>query len=177
MHKRFAQSLLVFLGVFLTAACGDTQLFHTNMDEAGVSDDDFVESTEPLAAADLDGLWERSQQVIEGEGYMVDSGRSKYAEREMLSHWNAVLGMNRYEGYRTRIWIRYHKSGKDQWKVAVQVQRQRNTDIKRPSEISMAKWEAQPADKERSGVVLWKIESGFRVPGADDAKSTDKPTK
>jgi hypothetical protein len=165
MHKRFAPILLVLLA----AACGDTEIFHKNMDEASVSDADFVESADPLPASDLDGLWERSQQVIEGEGYMFDAARSKFDEREMLSHWNAVLGMNRYEGYRTRIWVRFHKSAKDMWKVAVQVQRQRNTDIKRPSEISMAKWESQPADKGRAEVVLWKIEAGFRVPGADEA--------
>jgi hypothetical protein len=167
MHKRLAPVLLVFLA----AACGDTPIFHTNPDEASVSDDDFVESAEPIAASELDGLWERSQQVIEGEGYMFDAARSKFAEREMLSHWNAVLGMNRYEGYRTRVWVRFHKSGKDLWKVAVQVQRQRNTDIKRPSELSMAKWESQPADKARSNLVLWKIEAGFRVPGMDEDKT------
>jgi hypothetical protein len=167
MHKRFAAIVLTFLA----AACGDTQIFHKNPDEASVSDDDFVESPDPLPASEMDGLWERSQQVIEAEGYMFDAARSKFADREMLSHWNAVLGMNRYEGYRTRVWVRFHKSGKDMWKVAVQVQRQRNTDIKRPSELSMATWEAQPADKGRSGVILWKIEAGFRVAGVDDADS------
>ncbi len=171
MHKRLAPVLLAFLA----ASCGDTQIFHTNPDEASVSDDDFIESEEPIAASDLDGLWERAQQVVEMESYTVDTARSKFAEREMLSHWNAVLGMNRYEGYRTRIWVRFNKAGKDLWKVAVQVQRQRNTDIKRPSELSMAKWEAQPADKARSNTVLWKIEAGFRAPGtSDEAANSNK---
>jgi hypothetical protein len=163
MNKR----LVATFAALALAACSDTQIFQGNPDNAKVADEDFVESTE-LKGADLDGLWERAEQVVMIEGYEVDGTRTHFADREMATHWNAVMGMNRYEGYRTRAYVRFHKSKKGEWTVGVLVQRQRNIDIRRPSEEVMATWEEQPADKARAGVLLWKIESGFREPGSEE---------
>jgi hypothetical protein len=103
------------------------------------------------------------------EGYLIDGEETSFADRELVTRWNLVLAMNRYEGYRTRAKIRIRPVTKNTWSVGVQVQRQRNTDINNPSEPLLAKWEIQPADRARAGVILWKIESGFRAPGSEDA--------
>ncbi len=172
MNKRIAATFVALV----LAGCSDTIIFQGNPDNAKVADEDFVESA-VLPGADLDGLWERSEQVVAMEGYEVDGTRTHFADREMATHWNAVMGMNRYEGYRTRAYVRFRKSKKGEWSVGVLVQRQRNIDIRRPSEEVMATWEEQPADKARAGVLLWKIESGFREPGSDDPAPKTPPKK
>jgi len=169
MSTRFAW---IVAAALLSAGCA-TSPFGGNKDNIAVAADDFVESESPLVGADLDGLWERGKQVLGVEGYAVDGERTNFADRELVTRWNAVLGMNRYEGYRTRAWVRFKKAadakskGGTTWTIAVSVQRQRNGDIRRPSEISLAQWEEQPSDKQRAGVILWKIESGFHAPGSD----------
>ena len=156
-----------FLAIGLVS-CGVTSPFGRGSGSAKVSAEDFVEAESAAKGADLDSLWERAGQVLTAKGYAVDSVKTRFADREIVTLWNAVLGMNRYEGYRTRAWVRFHKADKGDWKAAVCVQRQRNTDIRNPSEISLAQWEDLPADKSAAELILWKIESAFRPSGADE---------
>jgi len=168
MSKRSAW-FLSFLLAFPLAACGVTSPLGRGAEHSTVSDDDYVQSTAPIAGADLDALWERAGQVLTFDGYAADSLKTHFADHEIVTLWNPVLGMNRYEGYRTRAWVRFKKAENGRWTPAVAVQRQRNGDIRDPSELALAQWEDQPADKSRATAILWKIESAFRVAGGDDA--------
>ena len=163
MSTRFT---LVLLAVAAASCKGG--LLQGGPDHASVSDGDFVETAAPLKGADLDALWARGELVLGMEGYTIDAEETSFAERELVTRWNNVLGLNRYAGYRTRAWVRLVPATPDSWKVSVAVQRQRNGDIRNPSEAMKAKWEVQPADRARAGVILWKIESGFRAPGSDE---------
>jgi hypothetical protein len=166
MHPS-ARALLVVASALL-AGCETAMIFRQNPDEAGVSQDDFVESDAPLKDVAFDALWDRAQIVVGMEGLGVDDAKSRFADRQLVTRWNTFLGVNRYEGYRTRTWIRFRQPTDGGWIVGVTVQRQRNTDIRAPQDPTMAMWENQPAERPRAEKVLWKIEAPFR-PAATSA--------
>src|SRR5262245_18035312 len=106
------------------------------------------------------------------EGQAIDRDRTRYDQKQMVTHWDTRLAPNRFEGKRTRAWIRFEPLKSGEWSVAVAVQMQRNADIDQPSAASQAKWEDTESNTARAGVLLWKIESGFRE--ADEPKGAGK---
>jgi hypothetical protein len=167
MRHRLA-ALLVSSLAFAAVGCDSTRIHIGNPDEKTVGSDQFVETT-PISDVELDALWERSQVVLGMQGYQTNAKRSRYAEREIVTHWREQLAPNRFEGSRTRAWVRFREAKPHSWVVAVAVQRQRNEDIDHPTESESAKWEDSPSEGSRSAaeVLLFKIESGFRQPGAE----------
>ena len=145
-------------------------MFQGNPDEEPAAKEDFVESKEPLKGVEFDALWERSEHVLATEGFGIDRGRSSYAEREMVTHWDTLLAPNRFEGKRTRAWVRLRESPPGSWIVGVAVQVQHNADIDQPSSASQAQWEDIAGNQARASVILWKIESGRTDIDADAAK-------
>lgn len=140
-------------------------------DTATADDEDYVRNEKPLRGVEFDALWARAEWVLTMEGAFVDRDLTRFDRREMVTHWDVQLAPNRYEGRRSRTWIRIEEPKKGEWNVAVAVQVQRNADLDHPSNLGNAKWEAVASNTARAGVLVWKIESGFREAGADpDAK-------
>ena len=165
MHKLLGLALVAVLA----ASCDTPMAFRGNPDDAGVPKDSFVEGGAPLTGVDLDALWDRAQQVIAMEGLGIDDGKTRFADRLIVSRWSTHLTISRFEGYRTRTWVRLRQGKAGEWTAGVSVQRQKNMDIKQPSEELAAQWEDAPPENGRAAKILWKIESGFRVQGADAA--------
>jgi hypothetical protein len=145
----------------LAGGCKSVPFLGGDPDAVTVEAADYTESRTPIPDADLDALWERAQQVVSGEGLAVDDSRTRYAERRIVTRWNTILSPQRFEGRRSRVWIGFRQQGGG-WIASVAVQVQRNSDIDNPSDPARCNWEVQPNDAARAGVILWKIESGFR---------------
>jgi hypothetical protein len=161
MHTRIG------LGVVLAAAgllsgCDSSRLFTGDPEAATPESKNYVESEKALPNADLDSLWDRAQQVVSGEGLSVDESKTKFASHVIVTRWNTFLSPQRFEGNRKRAWIRFKKDPAGGWIPGVAVQAQRNADIDAPSNGANARWEEQAYDPALAGVLLWKIESGFR---------------
>ncbi len=158
------KTLGLALALLLAPALGGCEryaIFGGNPDLILVDDEDFLRSEKPLAVAELEGLWERARQVLVTEGWAIDTYATSYADRSMVTRWNTFLAPTRYEGIRSRTWVRFEPAGEGLWTVAVAVQRQHNSDIDAPLDPSHCEWEEQDSDQARSGVLLWKIEAGF----------------
>lgn len=160
--------------VVATACCDAIPIFRGNPDNIGVSSTDYTESTAPIVGHGIDELWEHAQEVLRMQGYDVDATRTRFPERSMVTHWMTRLAPNRFEGYRTRIWVRFVEVSPGHWSVGAAAQRQRNADIDHPAEISNAKWEEQPVVDSRSELVVHQIESAYRDAEADSADAKDK---
>jgi hypothetical protein len=159
----------MLLGLSL-AACDTTKIFRGDPDEATSKESEFVGSATPLKNADIESLWEASDTVLRMEGYQIDTSRTAYEKREMYTHWEAHLAPNRFEGKRHRAIVKFTKAPEGGWMVSVVVQMQRNIDINNPSNPAEANWEEMAPAATRAGVILYRIESGFREPGGDDDK-------
>jgi hypothetical protein len=156
---------LAFGAAFATAGCAEIpRIFSGNADDVSVGDGDWVESATPLSDVELEALWDRANQVMANVGYTVDTTNTKYSQRTVASQWNAQLSPYRFEGRRTRGWIRLTEPTAGRFVVGAAVQVQRNSDIDQPSNAAVAKWEDQPADKSKANVLLYLVESGFREP-------------
>jgi hypothetical protein len=169
-----AKTALLLLLSCAASACDSTRFLIGEGDGRVVDSEEYVE-TSPIPGTDLDALWERSQGVLGMHAYEIDSTRTRFADRQIVTRWKESLSPARFQGSRTRAWVRFREANPGEWTAAVAVQRQRNVDIDHPTEPANAKWEEQPTDTARSAaeVILWKIESGFRLPGAGE----DKPSK
>jgi hypothetical protein len=161
MHTRIGTALLLGVAT-LAAACDSSRILSGNPDEATPDAKDYVESEKPLPGADLDALWDRARQVVSGEGLSVDEAKTKFSSHVLVTRWNTFLSPQRFEGQRKRAWIQFHRDAAGGWIAGVAVQSQRNADIDAPSNAANCKWEAQAYDPARAGVLLYKIESGFR---------------
>ena len=140
---------------------------YSDADSSEAGDADFVRGPSPLKGVEFDALWARAEWVLTMEGQAIDRDRTRYDQRQMVTHWDTRLAPNRFEGKRSRAWIRFEPLKGGDWSVAVAVQMQRNADIDQPSAASQAKWEDQPSNTAKADVLLWKIESGFRQDAAD----------
>jgi hypothetical protein len=167
MSRLAALALPVLLAL---AACETTELFRGDPSKSVAEDEDFVATEEPLAEVDLEHLWARASEVLTRQGYPVSSDASSFARREMVSHWNTLLAPNRFEGRRSRAWVRFEETAPRAWTVSAAVQVQRNVDIDQPSTLSQAQWEDVAGKPELAEVILWKIAAGFRDPGAETTK-------
>lgn len=136
------------------------ELFNADPDHRYPSSDEYVQS-EPLDGTTVDHLWGRARIVLPNEGYVVeqDSERTSFGERRMASRWNTYLAPNARAGVRRRALVEFHPAGRDQWIVAVAVQKQINTDIDDPMNPGTADWEPDGVDRSRSDVLLWKLTS------------------
>ncbi len=161
IRRPAAAALLLVAGAALSA-CEGSSFFYAGADNETVGDPDYAVG-KPVAGADIDALWDRAQQVLATQGYAVDGTRTRFADRVIVTRWNTLLSPVRFEGVRTRAWVRFGQAPEGGWIVRVAVQKQRNADIDQPSNELVAKWEAQPADSARAGVLLWQIESGFET--------------
>src|SRR5437763_13366116 len=113
MRHRLA-SLLVLVAA--AAGCDSTRIHLGNPDAKNVASDQFVETT-PIADVELDALWERAQVVLGMQGYETNEKRTHYADREIVTHWRELLAANRFEGSRTRAWVRFREAKPHAWIV------------------------------------------------------------
>ena len=135
---------------------------YSGADAAEADDGEYVRGPAPLKGVDFDALWSRAEWVLTMEGQSIDRDRTRYDQRQMVSHWDTRLAPNRFEGKRSRAWIRFEPVGEGDWQVAVAVQMQRNADLDQPSQAVTAKWEATKPNLGHAGALVYKIESGFR---------------
>jgi hypothetical protein len=147
-------------------AC-ESSIMYSDADSTRADDEDYVHGPAPLKGAEFDALWARAELVLTMDGQQIDRDRTRYDQRQMVTHWDTRLAPNRFEGKRSRAWIRFEPLKSGDWDVAVAVQMQRNADIDQPSAASQAKWEEAPSNTARADVLLWKIESGFRDENAE----------
>ncbi len=171
MGKLLPALFVAALGLSV-GACETGGLFRGNPDNSVAADTDYVETKAPITSATLDALWEQARDVIANEGTDVDSKRTRFADRTMVTLWDTHLAPNRFEGRRTRLWVRFREAKPGQWVVGVAAQRQVNEDIDAPTEAAHAVWVDRPAVEARAGVVLFKIEAAFREPDAGPAEAT-----
>lgn len=177
MRTRFRVCFVLLLtlsgaGCLGSAGCDTTSIFQGNPDDAAVATGDLVESPKPLKDVTLDALWNGAEQVLGMEGYQIDQSRTRYDEREMVTHWNTLLAPTRYEGKRHRAVVRFRQNAEGEWIVGVAVQVQKNTDINAPSNAANAHWEDMKGNENKANVLLWRIESGYREPGGDSDEKT-----
>jgi hypothetical protein len=165
--RRAVLAVAVALAAPLPGCIEPTQLglLRGDPDAREVGAGDWVESGSPLTGVAYEALWDRAKSVIGAEGLAVDDSRTDYATQLIVTRWDTLLAPNRFEGYRHRVWIRFTQPAPEQWSVGVAVQKQNNADMDAPTNPANARWEDKPADVTRAGVLLWKIESGFRAPG------------
>jgi len=156
--------------------CDTTRIFRGNPDDATSKASEYIGSATPLKGTDLESLWEASETVLRMEGYIIDTERSSYEKREMLTHWDTFLAPVRFEGKRHRAIVKFAEAPEGGWIVSCVVQLQRNVDIDNPSNAAQANWEDMAAPETRSRVILYRIESGFRPEdGSDEKKDEKKP--
>lgn len=168
--KRRLGLLFVLSCAIAPAGCESTEIFRGNPSESPVAAEEYVSGPAPLVGVELDALWDRAGQVLAMDCDGVDSERSSFADREMVSHWITLLAPNRFEGKRSRAWVKFREVAPGSWVVSAAVQTQRNVDIDQPSAASQAKWEEVASNQGRADLIVWKIESGFR-----DAPRATKP--
>jgi len=171
MRTRLRLISVALLGLSI-AACDTTRIFRGNPDDATSKQSEYVGSATPLKGTDLESLWEASETVLRMRGYLVDTGRTSYEKREMLTHWDTTLAPVRFEGKRHRAIVKFTEAPEGGWIVAVVVQLQRNVDIDNPSNAAQANWEDMAAPETRSRAILYSIESGFRAEDGSD-ETTD----
>ena len=135
---------------------------YSDADSNEADDGDYVRGPATIKDVEFDALWARAEWVLTMEGQAIDRDRTRYDRKEMVTHWDTRLAPTRFEGKRSRAWIRFEPLKPGEWNVAVAVQMQRNADIDQPSTASQAKWEETESNTARASVLVWKIESGFR---------------
>ena len=163
--------VLALTGCVSVTGC-ESSVMYSGADAAEADDGEYVRGPAPLKDVDFDALWSRAEWVLTMEGASIDRDRTRYDQRQMVSHWDTQLAPNRFEGRRSRAWIRFEQANQGEWRVAAAVQVQRNADLDQPSAAATAKWEATKPNLARAAVLVWKIESGFRedAPDKDDKK-------
>lgn len=151
--------------------CETTELFQGSNTDSPISPDEYVSGPTPLVGVELDALWDRASQVLAMDCEGVDTDHTSFTAREMVSHWITRLAPNRFEGKRSRAWVKFTEVTPGSWQVSAAVQVQRNVDIDQPSVQSQARWEEVASNQGRANLIVWKIESGFRDnPGAEKPK-------
>ncbi len=170
MNRRLGLCFAVLCS-FAPLGCETTEIFRGNPADSPAPAEAFVSGPAPLVGVELDSLWDRASQVLAMDCEGVDTEHTSFASREMVSHWITRLAPNRFEGKRSRAWVKFKEVAPGSWAVSAAVQVQRNVDIDQPSAISQAKWEEIASNEGRANLILWKIESGFRdSPGGTPAK-------
>jgi hypothetical protein len=156
----------VFSALFALAAAGcagcESSIMYSDADSTEADDRDYVRGPTTIKNVEFDALWSRAEWVLQMEGQAIDRDRTRYDLKQMVTHWDTRLAPTRFEGKRSRAWIRFEPLQPGEWNVAVAVQMQRNADIDMPSAASQAKWEEAESNVSRASVLVWKIESGFR---------------
>jgi hypothetical protein len=161
---------LIALAATGCPGCDTTRIFRGDPDDMTSKASEYRDSSTPLKGTDLDTLWEAADNVLRMQGYAIDTHRTKYENREMYTHWETRLAPNRFQGWRRRAIVKFYDEKEDGWRVAVVVQVQRNDDIENPSNPAQARWKDMPADSDKAGIILYRIESGFRDPVEEEEK-------
>ncbi|MCE9634433.1 MAG: hypothetical protein K8T90_01905 [Planctomycetes bacterium] len=157
----------VLAGPMFCMGCETTELF--NGDPDAVTPPEAVwQETETFAVPSVDLLWERAIATMESDGYDVDTSRTKYADRKIVSNWVTHLGTARFQGIRRRAHITLVPTGR-QWAVRVAVIKQWNADIDDPMNPAEAQWEKTELDVSRTARLLYGIRAGFELDGNSDA--------
>jgi hypothetical protein len=165
MKTRLPVAVLLCAGA-LAGCSSEMSPFARRMAEtATVSESEWISDGTPLPGADLEALWDRTKDVLGAQGYAVDGNLTNYAARTIITRWRVSLSPIRYEGRRTRAWVRFQEPNPGEWTVSAAVQSQQNTDIDSPGELTLAKWEQLENDVPKTNVLLYLIESGFREAG------------
>lgn len=172
--KRALLPVLLVLPLGACISAFESSVLYQGADSREADDDSYVRGPAPLKGVDFDALWSRAEWVLTMEGAGIDSDRTHYDQREMVTHWDTQLAPNRYEGRRSRAWIKFENPKPGEWNVAVSVQVQRNADLDAPSNIGNAKWEEREPNMGRANAILWKIESGFREGAKDEDEDAPK---
>lgn len=158
--------LALSLGAALPA-CKAFPLIAGNPDEAAPEDRDWQE-TEPLPAPSYDALWERCRVTLQAMDYSIDDSRSKFAEKRLVTRWQLRLAPTRLAGSRRCVYVDFVPAG-DRWVVRAAVVRQKNADIRDPSNPVLAKWEDDGTDMGRTGLILYQLRAAvLDERGADE---------
>ena len=153
---------LAFAGLALVSlgGCETTVLFPANPENQTPSDGEWQE-TEPLAATSFDLLWQRTRATLEDLDYQIDDNRTHVDDRVIVTKWNTIMAMLRFDGVRRRAHVEFVPAEDGRWVIRCAVIKQRNADIDDPTNPVMAQWEDAGPDPGRTGRLLYRLRGGL----------------
>ncbi|MCY2960745.1 MAG: hypothetical protein NTY35_11315 [Planctomycetota bacterium] len=83
------------------------------------------------------------------------------AQTTVSSSWKVQLQPFKSEGTRAKAHVMYEEKGPRTWHVAVRVEKETNEELAKPLELSRAKWESGPDDKEAASRILRTMQTVF----------------
>ena len=169
-----ALALALSAPVTLGACEAMTNPLAPNPDNAMPSEGDFVRS-KPMSVPEFDFLWERAKFMLQTDRFGVDGSRTSRDDKEIVSQWKTILAPARYQGKRRRVVMRFEEAGEGKWIASAAMVVQKNDDIQNPMEIARAVWKSDAPDLRRSEVYIYRLETGFAEPQAEDGTQA-KPT-
>jgi len=111
-----------------------------------------------VEAASDNILWEVTVVALEKTGFPLGSGLDR-GRLVAVSGWHTSLAPFKGDGYRERCTVEYTPLEARKYQARVRVERERNDDIVRPLDLSYAKWEPDPDDDRRAGMVLGYVQT------------------
>lgn len=103
-------------------------------------------------------LLEVTEEALRKVDFPVGAGLDPVHLRA-TSGWKISLAPFKGKGWRERATVQYTRQGAGKYRAAVRIERQRNDDIVRPTDLTYAQWEDDPDDVERARVLLRFIQS------------------
>jgi hypothetical protein len=112
---------------------------------------------------DFEMLWDVSRKEMARAGFAPDGEASSRETKTLVSRRNTQLMPFSGQGYRDQatVVLREIPDKPDHWAVEVNVLRERNTNLKAPSEIAKAEWTTGQRIPEKERQISFGIESFF----------------